>query len=160
MPKKSGWVIKALLWIAALGWAAMLFFFSGQNADESGRLSMWVTQQVLRFFPSIPLEFETLHFLVRKTAHFCIFGLEGFLLGLAMMTTLPEKWLGGLLAAISCAVVAVLNEYHQSFSEGRSCELRDMLIDSMGALLGVVTGALLLALIGWISRRRRNVIIS
>ena len=160
MPKKSGWGIKALLWIASLGWAAVLFFFSGQNANESGRLSMWVTQQVLRLFPSIPLEFETLHFLVRKTAHFCIFGLEGFLLGLAMMTTLPGKWRGGLLAAVSCVVVAVLNEYHQSFSEGRSCELRDMLIDSAGALLGIVIGALLLAIIGRISRRKRNVIIS
>ena len=160
MSKKSGWAVKTLLWIAALGWASMLFFFSGQNANESGRLSLWVTQHVLRIFPSIPLEFETLHFLIRKTAHFCIFGLEGLLLGLAMMTTLPEKWLGGLLAAISCAVVAVLNEYHQSFSEGRSCEMRDMLIDSAGALLGVLAGALLLAIIGCIFRCKRNVIIS
>lgn len=160
MPKKSAWVLKALLWIAALGWAAMLFFFSGQNANESGRLSMWVTERILRIFPSLPLSFDELHFLVRKTAHFCIFGLEGFLLGLAMMTTLPERWLGGLLATVSCAVAAVLNEYHQSFSEGRSCELRDMIIDSAGALLGVLAGALLLCIICRISGRRRNVIIS
>lgn len=160
MPKKSGWAIKALLWIAALSWAATLFFFSGQNANESGRLSTWVTQHVLRLFPSISFSFDDLHFLVRKIAHFCIFGLEGFLLGLAMMTTLPERWLGGLLAVISCAVVGVLNEYHQSFSEGRSCELRDMLIDSAGALAGVLAGALLLAIVLRISRRRRNVIIS
>jgi len=160
MPKKSGWALKALLWIAALGWAAMLFFFSGQNANESGRLSIWVTERVLRIFPSLPLGFDELHFLVRKTAHFCIFGLEGFLLGLAMMATLPEKWLGGLLAAVSCAAVAVLNEYHQSFADGRSCELRDMIIDSAGALLGVLAGALLLYIICRISGRRSNVIIS
>lgn len=160
MSKKYGWAIKALLWIAALSWGATLFFFSGQNANESSRLSLRVTQYVLRIFPSLPLEFETLHLLIRKTAHFCIFGLEGLLLGLAMMTSLPERRLGGLLAMIACAVAAVLNEYHQSFSDGRSCELRDMLIDSAGALTGVLAGMLLLAIIDRIFRHRRNVIIS
>ena len=32
---------------------------------------------------------------------------------------------------------AVTDEYHQTFVEGRSCELRDMLIDSCGVALGV-----------------------
>ncbi len=159
MPKKSVRVGTILLWIAALAWVAVLFFFSGQDANESGRLSLKVTEYVMRLFPSLPFEFEQVHFFVRKTAHFCIFALEGFLLGLAMMKTLPEKWLGATLAVISCAVVAVLNEYHQSFSEGRSCELRDMIIDSCGALTGVLAGALLLAIIGRILKRRRNVII-
>lgn len=159
MPKKSVRVGTILLWIAALAWAAVLFFFSGQDANESGRLSLKVTEYVMRLFPSLPFELEQVHIFVRKTAHFCIFALEGFLLGLAMMKTLPEKWLGGTLAVISCAVVAVLNEYHQSFSEGRSCELRDMIIDSCGALTGVLAGALLLAIIGCILKRRRNVII-
>lgn len=160
MPKKSGWAGTALLWIAALGWAAMLFFFSGQDANESGRLSLWVTEHVMRLFPFLPFELEQVHFFVRKAAHFSIFALEGFLLGLAMMKTLPEKWLGGVLAILSCGVVAVLNEYHQSFVEGRSCEVRDMLIDSAGALLGVLLGALLLYIIGRMSERKKNVIIS
>lgn len=160
MPKKRGWVGTTLLWVFALAWAAMLFFFSGQNANESGRLSLKVTEYVMKLFPSLPFELDQVHIFVRKTAHFCIFALEGFLLGLAMMKTLPERWLGGALAILSCAVVAVLNEYHQSFSVGRSCEVRDMIIDSCGALLGVLVGALLLYLIDRISRRKRNVIIS
>ena len=159
MPKKSGRVGNALLWIAALSWAGMLFFFSGQDANESGRLSLWVTEHVMRIFPNLPFELEQVHFFVRKAAHFSIFALEGFLLGLAMMRTLPEKWLGGVLAVISCVVVAVLNEYHQSFVEGRNCEVRDMGIDSAGALLGVLVGALLLYSIGCVSGRRTNVII-
>lgn len=160
MPKAKRQAGTILLWIAALGWAAILFFFSGQNANDSGRLSMWVTQQVMRIFPNLPLPLDDLHFFVRKTAHFCIFGLEGFLLGLAMMKSLSEKWLGGVLAVLACAIVAVLNEYHQSFSEGRSCEVRDMIIDSCGAFLGVLVGALLLHLIARFRKKRRNVIIS
>lgn len=160
MPKKSGWAGTVLLWIAAIAWAAVLFYFSGQDGAESSELSLKVTKYVMRIFPSLPFELEQVHIFVRKTAHFCIFALEGFLLGLAMMKTLPERWLGGVLATVSCAVVAVLNEYHQSFSEGRSCEVRDMIIDSSGALLGVLVGALLLYWTGCIFRHRRNVIIS
>ena len=160
MPKKRGWAGDVFLWIAAAAWAAMLFFFSGQDGAESSALSLKVTEYVMRLFPSLPFELDQVHIFVRKAAHFCIFALEGFLLGLAMMKTLPEKWLGGTLAVISCAVVAVLNEYHQSFSPDRSCEVRDMVIDSCGALLGMLAGALLLYLIGRISRRKRNVIIS
>jgi len=160
MPKKSGWVGTALLWIAALSWAWVMFFFSGQNANESGRLSLWLTQHVMRIFPSLPFAEYEVHYFVRKAAHFSIFAVEGFLLGLAMMKTLPDKRMGGVLAAIACVVVAVLNEYHQTFAEGRSCELRDMLIDSAGALLGVFAGALLLQIIEGAFRRRRNVIIS
>lgn len=159
MPKKSARVGTILLWIAALAWAAVMFFFSGQNANESGRLSLKVTEYVMRIFPSLPFELDQVHFFVRKAAHFSIFALEGFLLGLAMMNTVPERWLGSVLAIISCAVVAVLNEYHQSFSEGRSCEVRDMGIDSAGALMGVLVAALLLYIISRISRRKKNVII-
>lgn len=160
MPKKGGWAGKALLWIVALGWAAVLFYFSGQNADESAGLSLRVTKYILRVFPSLPFAMDEIHFLVRKTAHFCIFALEGFLLGTAMMKTLPERWLGGVLAAVSCGVAAVLNEYHQTFSRGRSCEVRDMIIDSAGALTGVLAAALLLRILDRLSGRKRNVIIS
>lgn len=160
MQKKTGRAGTLILWVAAIAWASTLFFFSGQDANESGRLSMWVTQHVMRIFPWLPFELEQVHFFVRKTAHFCIFALEGFLLGLALMKTLPRKGPAGVLAAVSCAVVAVLNEYHQSFSEGRSCELRDMIIDSSGALAGVLVGALLLYIIERISARKGNVIIS
>ena len=146
-------------WIAAIAWGSVLFFFSGQNANESGRLSRWFTEMFVRVFPNIPLEFETLHLLIRKTAHFCIFALEGFLLGMALMLTLPKAWSGGVLAAVGCAGMAVLNELHQNLSEGRSCEVRDMIIDSSGSVTGVLVAALAL----WIVRRiirRRNVIIS
>lgn len=40
-------------------------------------------------------------------------------------------WAGGILYAVT-------DEIHQIFVEGRSCELRDLLIDAAGVLLGVV----------------------
>ena len=138
--------LSVLFWLAAAAWCGVLFFFSGQSGVESGDLSMRFTQWVLRTFPFLPYAAEVLEPILRKCAHFGIFAVEGALLGSAMMTCLRERTMGGLLAALCCAVIAALNEYHQSFAEGRSCEFRDMLIDSAGGATGVLFAALALYL--------------
>ena len=132
------------LWIAVVGWGIVLFYFSGQDGVASGELSMRFTRFVLRLFPSLPYTAKVLHPILRKCAHFCIFAVEGFLLASAMMATLQRRVLGCALTVLICAAVAALNEYHQTFAVGRSCEVRDMLIDAGGAVLGVLFAALFL----------------
>lgn len=163
MRKKRGPVAPVLLWLAAIAWVAVLFFFSGQSGAESGDLSMRVSRLVVRLFPFLPWTAEAINPVLRKIAHFSIFGVEGFLLCAALVCTLrARRGLGAALAFGLSAAMAALNEYHQSFAVDRSCELRDVLIDSGGALMGVLA-----ALIAWFIRRRarrrngigRNVII-
>ena len=85
--------------------------------------------------------------------------MEGGLLAAALMVTLRRRpALGAALGCALCAGMAALNEYHQSFMEGRSCELRDVLIDSGGAVTGVLAAALILSICRR-RARRRNVII-
>ena len=146
--------LSVFFWIAAAVWCGVLFYFSGQSGAESSKLSLRVTRFVLRMLPFLPYAESELNNILRDIAHFGIFAVEGFLLGSAMMTLLPERALGGALSVLICAIVAVLNEYHQSFTEGRACEVKDMLIDSGGALAGVLFAALLLALAFRIARRR------
>ena len=164
MRRRRNPLLCTILWLAAIGWCAVLFYFSGQNGIDSGALSLRFTRFVLRTFPFLPYSVEVLEPVLRKCAHFGIFSVEGFLLASAMMTTLRSRPLGGALAAAACAVVAVLNEYHQSLTEGRSCEVRDMLIDTGGALTGVLFAALIVGLALRFARRARereeNVIIS
>lgn len=159
MHKKRNLKAAAVFWILALGWGGMLFFFSGQNANESGRLSAWFTGVLFRIFPDIPLLFSTLHLYVRKVAHFSIFALEGFLLGMAMMLSFRRRWLVGFMAAVGCAGMAVLNELHQTMAEGRSCEVRDMIIDASGSATGVILAAIALWIIYRASRRKKTAII-
>lgn len=147
------------LWIAAVGWIAVLFFFSGQTSAESNALSMRVLNFILRLLPAINCPTATLHLVLRKVAHFSIFAVEGFLMGLAMMSALNRIAAGGGLTALACGAMAALNEYHQSFSEGRSCEFRDMLIDSCGAITGVLVAGLVCHCMRRRVRRRQNVII-
>ena len=152
MQKKRKWLWRTLFWALAIGWVAVLFFFSGQTGAESGNLSLWLTHLVQHLFPWIPLTADALEHMLRKLAHFSIFALEGFLLCLAMMESFRDKGAGALLSGILCTAVAAANELHQSFIEGRSCEGGDVLIDSAGALLGITVAALAY----FLCRRRRR----
>lgn len=140
-----------LLWAMALGWIALLFFFSGQDGAESGELSLMVTLYIRRICPWIPLDQDTLHFFVRKAAHFSIFAVEGALLCAAMACSFRRIRRSAWISIAACACLAVLNEFHQSFMEGRSCEVRDMIIDACGAAAGVGVVCLLIRLL----RRRK-----
>ena len=152
MQKKRKWLWRTLFWALAIGWVAVLFFFSGQTAAESGKLSLWLTHLVQRLFPWIPLTTDALEHLLRKLAHFSIFALEGFLLCLATAESFQDVSVGAVLSVIACTALAAANELHQMFFEGRSCEGRDMLIDAGGALLGIAVAALLL----WLLHRRKR----
>ena len=145
--------LSVFFWIVAAAWCGVLFYFSGQNGAESSALSLRVARFVLRALPFLSMSVEELNPILRSAAHFGIFAVEGFLLGAAMMTALHKRAVGGLLAVLSCAVVAVLNEYHQSFVDGRTCAVKDMLVDSGGALTGVLFSALILLLAFRIVRR-------
>ena len=141
-----------LFWALAIGWIAVLFFFSGQNAADSSALSGWFVDFVRGIFPFSRIPADQLTYVVRKLAHFCIFALEGFLLCLATAESFQDVSVGAVLSVIACTALAAANELHQMLFEGRSCEGRDMLIDAGGALLGIAVAALLL----WLLHRRKR----
>ena len=148
-------LLSVFLWIAAAGWCGLLFYFSGQNGIDSSSLSMRVSEFLLRVIPALPFTAQELNPILRDLAHFGSFAVEGLLLGAAMMTSFRPWALGCLLAELSCAAVAVGNEYHQSFIDGRSCEVQDMLVDAGGGATGILFAALLLALAFGLANRRR-----
>lgn len=149
-----------IMWLLALGWAAVLFVFSGQNGVKSGELSQRFTHWLLRLFPSLPWSAWELEPILRKIAHFGIFAVEGFLLGVAMQLSLRARLWGALLSIAACAAVAGLNEFHQSFVAGRNAAFTDVLIDSAGATAGILFACLLMFIVRRAAvRRRRNVII-
>ena len=142
----------ALFWALAVGWIAVLFFFSGQTAAESSALSGSLADFVRGIFPFNRIPADQLTNVVRKLAHFCIFALEGFLLCLATAESFQDVSVGAVLSVIACTALAAANELHQRFFEGLSCEAGDVLIDFGGALLGIAAAALLL----WLVRRRKG----
>ncbi len=83
---------------------------------------------------------ERTSFVVRKCAHFT----EYLCLGVSLSWTVrdlavrPGKVPFALSSWIIGTVYAVTDELHQAFVPGRSCELRDVVIDSVGVAAGVL----------------------
>ena len=97
---------------------------------------------------------EGLQFIVRKSAHFTAYAVLGILSFITLVTyCLPLMAKCGL-SLVICALYAVSDEYHQTFIEGRSGELRDVIIDSSGALAGIILSLIIYKIIQSIKNRR------
>ena len=118
--------------------AIMVFIFiqSALSAD----LSMHESNVIVKWLSSfLNVQPEMLSFIVRKCAHF----LEYLILGISMFVSVRDlsrwkRWKNAIPAFLICAAYAATDELHQMFVQGRSCEVRDILIDSLGALLGIL----------------------
>ena len=135
--------VRYALLLLALVWMMLIFGFSAQSATESGGLSALITEPLTNLIVKYSAEmssaqraelYEIVDDIVRNLAHFC----EYMVLGMLMTAVLRAfgiknalwPWLAGL-------VYAVTDEWHQSYSPGRSRETMDVLIDAAGVLCGV-----------------------
>ena len=130
---------------------AFIFFQSALPADLSSEESGRVVDLIVRLFQGVaPIDRETLVFIVRKGAHFTEYMiLGGFLVPavkewMAVDTTPVPVVRERITAWLAGTLYAVTDEIHQSFVPGRSCELRDMGIDSCGVLAGVLVVSLVI----------------
>lgn len=130
----------------ALTLLIMVFIFiqSALPADLSGAESNVIARMIVSLFHTDPLQTGVL---VRKCAHFT----EYLILGVSLILTVRSGYgestgAGSQKRIMSSAVIswligaayAATDEFHQRFVDGRSCELRDMMIDAAGVLLGVL----------------------
>lgn len=133
-------------WIAALSVMGLIFYLSHQEAAQSGELSEGFIARIYRIYlrftgiPCSTAEFDhtvaSLEFVVRKLAHFSIYAILGFLMSNAFYQQGIAKH--KMFALIASVLYAASDEFHQLFIKGRSCEVRDVLIDSAGSLTGIM----------------------
>ncbi len=142
--KKYTRLLRVVLWLLVLLWMAVIFYFYMEDADESSSTSAavirWLLERLDGDFSALsPTEqaakIEAWSFAVRKLAHFLIFAVLGFLSAAACAVDLgPKK--AFFAALLIGTVYAAGDEIHQAFVPGRACQLRDVLIDASGVLLG------------------------
>ena len=129
-----------LRWILVLLWMALIFYLSHQAAGESDSLSGDLTEIIIENIENLTsttIDIDLFHHLVRKNAHFFAY----FILSVLTLNALKwsgftgYKWIST--ALLICVLYAVTDEVHQLFIPGRSGEVKDILIDSGGALFGI-----------------------
>ena len=147
----SPWVIvgRVVFTLALAG--CIWFIFSNSMAvaqvssASSGRVLQLMQAALRRLGHPALAQRLTMHF-VRKMAHFCEYLLEGFLLMLCMrvysrhpLRHITVPMLGGVLTALT-------DETIQLYSPGRSSQVTDVWLDSVGVLAGILAALVLMAL--------------
>ncbi len=135
---------RLIFMILSLIWMVVIFCFSSRDADESEKdsykVGLTVGKIVIPDFEE-KSEVEQLEFAqkidhsVRKAAHATEYAILGMLL---VGVFYPMGKLGLLLPFILSALYAVTDEIHQVFVPGRDGNATDVMIDSSGALIGVL----------------------
>lgn len=140
------------IFYAAISLLIMLaaFMFSAQSGDSSGETSMNITENVSQhfFLGDIGRDaLEILEQIIRKLAHFIEFAALGFFV-FAFTDTFAIKRKKAIIISLAfCALYALSDEIHQHFVPERACRLTDVLLDSFGALCGILIFIALCALI-------------
>ena len=143
MAKKIAFII---LIIATVLWTAFIFSNSLDNAEESTEKSSTVTEAVNKVASAVGIEEEISHSTVRDMAHFTEFALLALLLAVdiviliySKLSSSPFKLLAICAASLpACFILACVDELIQKFSGGRASQFSDVLLDTLGALCGII----------------------
>lgn len=133
--------------LLVLMWMAVIFLLSAQDGTSSGDLSHAFTDWLLSFLramlPNSIFESIDWHFLMRKSAHFLAYFILSLLIFNATQLSSFSKKNAILFTLIISILYAISDEIHQMFVPGRGPAVKDVLIDSSGAILGIVIYLLL-----------------
>lgn len=138
---------KTILKILIILWMILIFTLSNQPADDSTQLSdgfisktigniYKITHKNIKEEKLTEIKTKYTH-ITRKTAHFTIYLILGLLIGLLLKQyniTTKQIIIYGILI---CMLYAITDEIHQIFVQGRSGEIRDVLIDTCGSTVGI-----------------------
>lgn len=119
--------------ILMLLWMLLIFTMSSFDATESANQSNFIVNIINNIFKIENI--ELLSFIIRKLAHFTEYLILGFLtINMLNKNDISKKYL---LSILICIIYATSDEIHQIFVPGRACQIRDVLIDSIGSITGV-----------------------
>jgi VanZ family protein len=142
-------------WLPIVLWFSLIFIASG-DTNSAQRSSRIIGPLMHWLFPEMPEE-SVGHVVLfaRKCAHLTVFGILALLYWRAFRKPIkrdprPWSWIEARNALLGVVVYAITDELHQAFVPNRQASPTDVLIDTIGGLLG------LLALWTWGRWRKRR----
>lgn len=158
----------------------IVFFFSGQNGSDSGKVSEKVTKKLLQIKDTLEIVVENYEetneivikgveinpitkaridkweVKVRKLAHYGLFLCGGFILYLLITYGFSMEKFQGILTVICGFLLACSDEFHQFYSAGRTPQIRDVKIDTLGVITGVLLATVMTKIISSIDEKWRK----
>lgn len=159
--KKIGCIILTAIPVFAL--SLLIYILSAQE----GSVSDVTSGQVVNLLPSFVSDFFSQYFnldelhayllidsIIRTGAHFSEYALLGALSFLHFSRYIDRyKYI---ISFIFASLYSITDEIHQYFVPGRTCQLEDIITDSVGALCGLLFCFLLTLIVRKISLREKN----
>ena len=134
---------KIISFIVLILWMIVIFSFSSADANKSTSTSDKVITTMIEIKDKITnnetpnnekeIIVKNSSFYIRKIAHIT----EYLILGFLMFNLLKQYSVTNIYYAIGLSILySCTDEFHQLFISGRSVSIRDVLIDSIGILIG------------------------
>ena len=134
---------KTISFIVLILWMIVIFSFSSADANKSTGTSDKVITTMIEIKDKITnnetpnnekeIIVKNSSFYIRKLAHIT----EYLILGFLMFNLLKQYSVTNIYYAIGLSILySCTDEFHQLFINGRSGSIRDVLIDSIGILIG------------------------
>jgi VanZ family protein len=143
--KSTTWRGRVNRYAPFLFWAMMILIFSSStgSAENTSRFIRPILEFV--FYSASPTFIDSIHFLIRKSAHFIFYGVLSVLafrtfVGSSRPLLASRPFISALLATMS---IALLDEFNQSLNPSRTGSPQDVILDLAGAI-SFLTVALLI----------------
>lgn len=112
-------------------WMIFIFVMSSFDATSSSNQSNFIVD-IITSIINIK-DIGVLSLIIRKLAHF----IEYFILGILVINFITRYDKKIIIAILLCIIYATSDEIHQIFVPGRSCQIIDIMIDSLGSIMGI-----------------------
>lgn len=112
-------------------WMIFIFVMSSFDATSSSNQSNFIVDIIISIINI--KDIGLLSLIIRKLAHF----IEYFILGILVINFITRYDKKIIIAILLCIIYATSDEIHQIFVPGRSCQIIDIMIDSLGSIMGI-----------------------
>ena len=163
--KRKNLVLLCLSAAAVIFFMCSIFLFSSQDNAQTNTLSKKFTEKiaatVFSGYSAMSEDMKTtvvseMNLFIRKTAHFSLYFFMSMVIYL-FFAVLRRKYLfAGIISILICFMYASLDEFHQKFVPGRTPLVKDVMIDTSGAILGSIMCFMIIASVIFISGRRKK----
>jgi VanZ family protein len=147
LEKKKWWILLTVIWIIIIYIMTEMAYFNGESTSTAIKKTIVKTEQInpIILQPADPSTIQHLNVFFRKSAHIIVFGI----LAIFIYKCLEGQRFSYILVLLFTILYAIFDEWHQSFVPGRTSAFKDVLFDTFGASVTLLS-------IYIISRDKRN----
>jgi len=161
--------LKYISWIPAVVIIIMIFLYSSKPADDSNASSLKIADKIFTMYEKITQTqysgeeklyiMGNINHIVRKSAHFCEYTILSiaFAFHLLVIGTWRKRLI--ILPILLSFLNASIDEFHQTFVQGRAGMFKDVALDTLGAATGSVLFTLIaIGVVKLTSRKKTRMI--